>query len=267
MSATLGPAFPHLGWVPAPRYLLRRARILHQMQDLPPGRLLEVGPGAGALLTELAARGFQCEALELSQDARILAQAVLRSEHLDIPVHDDFSPAWKERFDYVVAFDVLEHVKFDREALARWISWLRPGGVLLLSVPAHMKLWTAGDEWAGHFRRYERDDLVALLAAEGVVLDAFECYGFPLSNLTEKVSARSYRKLTHKGGEKANDQRKNNDRSGIDRRPHLRLYPIIKSLPGRLAMRAACFTQSLFLKADLGSGYLVRAHRVDKGPV
>ena len=46
----LGPAAPDLGWVPAPRYLMRRARILRQLSTIPTGRLLEVGPGAGMIL-------------------------------------------------------------------------------------------------------------------------------------------------------------------------------------------------------------------------
>ena len=58
-DAFLGPAAPDLGWVPAPRYLMRRARIRALLEALDPGRLPEVGPGAGALLIEGARRGFE----------------------------------------------------------------------------------------------------------------------------------------------------------------------------------------------------------------
>ena len=262
MTAPLpGPAVPLLGWVPAPRYLLRRDRILRLLDGMTPGRLLEVGPGAGVLLTELAQQGFSCEALELSDSARALSKKVMASQGLSIPVHAQEVDGWVGSFDYVVAFDVLEHIEGDQQALERWISWLRPGGTLLVSVPAHMKLWTAGDEWAGHFRRYERDDLCAMLARGKMHIDAFECYGFPLSNITEQVSARSYRKHIHAGGRREEDQRQNNDRSGIDRRPHLRLYPLLSSAPGKWAMRAFCIIQSWFVSTDLGSGYLVKASR------
>ena len=45
-----GISFPERGWVPAPRYLLRRDRVLRLLARLPVGRLLEIGCGSGALL-------------------------------------------------------------------------------------------------------------------------------------------------------------------------------------------------------------------------
>ena len=52
-----------------------------------------------------------------------------------------------------------------------------------------------------------------------------------------------------------------NDRSGIDRGPHMRLFPWLNSLPGRLALRCALRTQNAFLTHDLGNGYIIRARR------
>lgn len=254
----LGPAFPEHGWVPAPRYLMRRARILQMMQGLPPGSLLEVGPGAGTLLAEFAAGGFACEALELSNEARELASRVIASTGQPVRLHAKPDPAWRGRFDYVFAFDVLEHIQEDASALAQWVSWLKPGGRLLLSVPAHMALWTAGDEWAGHFRRYEQAELKRLLHDSGLELETFECYGFPLTNVSERVSASSYRKQIHAAASTDENRRKNNDRSGIDRRPHLRLFPLLRSWPGKLALRGFFFLQKMFLRTDLGSGYIVK---------
>lgn len=261
-DALLGPAFPELGWVPAPRYLMRRARIIELSRDLPPGRLLEAGPGAGTLLVEFAQRGFRCEALELSDEARGMAGELIAASGQQVRIHDRVQDAWRNAFDYVFAFDVLEHIEDDVGALAAWGSWLKPGGALLLSVPARMKLWTAGDEWAGHFRRYERGQLIQLLEAAGFEIEVFECYGFPLTNLTERLSAKAYRKLTlRQQGTDEDDRRANNDRSGIDRRPHLRIYPLLKSLPGRLAIRFFLATQRLFLGRDWGSGYVLRARK------
>ncbi len=261
-DALLGPAFPQHGWVPAPRYLMRRARILDMTRGLRPGHLLETGPGAGTLLIEFAGNGYRCEALELSDEARGLARELIATSGQDVQIHDGVGPGWEGRFDYLFSFDVLEHIEDDAGALKNWASWLKPGGTLLLSVPARMKLWTAGDEWAGHFRRYERNQLIALLQASGFEIEVFECYGFPLTNITERVSAAAYRKLIHRQEDSAERNRKaNNDRSGIDRRPHMRLYPLLKSLPGRLAIRFFLGTQKLFLNKDWGSGYILRARR------
>ena len=257
-----GPAAPELGWVPAPRYLMRRARILPQLESLARGRLLEVGPGAGMLLIEAARQGFHCETLELSAEARMLAEAAIAQSGLDIPVHAEADARWKDTFDVLCAFDVLEHIEHDREALMQWRNWMVPNGTLLLSVPAHMRMWTAGDEWAGHFRRYEREALLQMVREAGFAPERIECYGFPLTNVSERVSARIYARRTHRGSDAADVRRRNNDRSGIDRGPHLKLYPLLSSLPGKLALRTFCAIQNWFIHTDLGSGYLVRARRL-----
>jgi 2-polyprenyl-3-methyl-5-hydroxy-6-metoxy-1,4-benzoquinol methylase len=47
-------------WVPAPRFVLRRDRVLPLTENLPAGRVIEVGCGSGALLREFASRGHEC---------------------------------------------------------------------------------------------------------------------------------------------------------------------------------------------------------------
>lgn len=258
----LGPVATELGWVPAPRYLMRRDRIQQAMRDITTGRLLEIGPGAGAMLLENAARGFHCEALELSAEAREKIRAMLSSSAFEIPVHDSPNDGWTHCFDVLCAFEVLEHIEGDRAALAQWASWLKPNGHLLLSVPAHMRLWTARDEWAGHVRRYERDQLKALFADAGLAIERFECYGFPLTNLSEWVSSPIFaRNIRRNGVNAVVDRKRNNDRSGIDRSPDMKLFPLVRSLPGKLALRTFFAVQSVFLGTDLGSGYLVKARR------
>ena len=256
----MGPAFPEHGWVPAPRYLMRRARVMELMRGRTPGSILEVGPGAGTLLVEFAARGFTCEALESSAEAREMATRIFASSGQSVELHEQPRPEWQGRFDYVFAFDVLEHIEEDAAALAEWRSWLKPGGQLVLSVPARMALWTAGDEWAGHFRRYEQESLKALMANSSLDIETFECYGFPLTNITERVSASAYRKQIIAATESIEENRQqNNDRSGIDRRPHLKLFPLLQSWPGKLALRVFFVAQKLFLRTDHGSGYVLIA--------
>ena len=256
----MGPAYPTEGWVPAPRYLMRRARILRMARDMPRGRLLEVGPGAATLLTEFQALGFRCEGLELSDEAREMATRLIALSGAAIPVHDRPADDWNGAFDALFAFDVLEHIEDDRAALLQWRGWMRPGATLLLSVPARMRLWTAGDEWAGHYRRYERDALKQLLDECGFAIDRFECYGFPLTNLSERASARAYRRtLREAADDQATTRRINNDRSGVDRRPVMRLYPFLRSPVGAAVMHGAFALQTLFLEQDWGSGYLLRA--------
>jgi SAM-dependent methyltransferase len=256
----LGPAFPEFGWVPAPRYLMRRNRILALTEHMPPGQLLEIGPGAGTLLVEFTRRGFRCEALESSIDARTTMQQVLNAAGVDVDVHAVPGDDWNGRFDCVFAFDVLEHIEDDRAALAQWKTWLRKGGTLVLSVPAHMTSWNASDEWAGHYRRYDKDDLIALVQSMDLQVEQFECYGFPVANLTERLSVPMYRRaILRRNDSAAPDQQANNDRSGIDRRAHMHVFRLMDSWAGRTMLRVMYRVQSWFLRTDLGSAYVLLA--------
>ena len=63
--------------------------------------------------------------------------------------------------------DVLEHIEDDRGAVQKVFELLKPGGSVLLTVPARWGLWSQHDVMNGHFRRYSRKPLVELLASEG----------------------------------------------------------------------------------------------------
>jgi SAM-dependent methyltransferase len=254
------PAFglvaPDLGWVPAPSYLLRRQRVLRLLEALPHGRLLEIGCGAGALLRDVDRLGFACEAFETSPEALALARHIHHDGRVTIHQHPSFE--WCSSFDVVMALEVLEHIEDDRAAISLWRSYLREGGNLVLSVPAHPRRWNASDEWAGHFRRYERTGLLGLLNQAGFVVEHIECYGFPLANLIEPVRALHHRRQLQVH---AVSKAQGSARSGIERSLETRLFPLQASFVGVAAMRVFCGIQSLFASTDLGSGYLVRARR------
>jgi SAM-dependent methyltransferase len=265
-----GLAVPEKGWVPALRYALRRDRVLKLAAGLPPGpdrralRALEIGCGAGALLPDLAGLGFACDAMETSESAFELATYVNR----DLPqvrIHRSPQPDWEGRFDLLLAFEVLEHIEDDAGTLAQWRSWIRPGGRMLLSVPARMARWSPSDVWAGHFRRYERQGLLDLFRSSGFEVEHHECYGFPVSNVTERVRAwvhgRDLRRTANRADHDKAALAENTARSGTQRGIESRLYPLQASWPGTLAFRAACRVQERFLDREAGTGYLVLARR------
>jgi len=146
----------------------------------------------------------------------------------------------------------------DTDALQDWVSWLRPGGAMLLSVPARMKAWNEGDVWAGHFRRYEWAQFHEMVEAVGLKVERFECYGFPLANVTEMIGA-----FVRKKRVKPDGRQTNNDRSGVDRGPHVRLWPLLSSAPVRSALGSFVAVQRMFLTRDWGNGYLVLARKGD----
>lgn len=261
VDATLGPAAPECGWVPAPRYLLRRALILRQIERIAPCRTLEVGSGAGMLLHELHARGFDCSALEMSDAARETGRGLARDAQRDIRFFASPAPDWAGHFELLMAFEVLEHIEHDLDALRQWRDWLQPRGTLLLSVPSHMKKWNASDVWAGHFRRYERAALRDLLGQAGFEVEQLLCYGFPVANVIERIRARRMAPDVDEAADRtAAAMHANSARSGTDRGYLMRWYPLMKSPLGKLALRGAQWAQTPFLHADIGNGYLVRAH-------
>ncbi len=80
-------------------------------------------------------------------------------------------------FDLVCAFDVVEHTDPDTEALAEIRRVLRPGGRLLMTVPAYQWAWGEHDVANGHHRRYTRPRAVAAVEAVGLRVEQ-ATYGF-----------------------------------------------------------------------------------------
>lgn len=254
-----------LGWVPAPRYLLRRHRIIELVRTLPRGELLEIGCGAGALLADLAQEGLQCSALDYSLDAVAIAKAV-NSDSPEIDIRDKADTAWDERFDIVVAFEVLEHQENDIGALQQWAGWLRQEGHMMVSVPAHPDRWNASDVWAGHYRRYEKEGLAAAFRAAGLQVLSIECYGFPLANMMEPLRARyraSLMKSEQRRKESSKEQKiRDTRRSGIERPMEVKYFELQAGWLGTRAMRLAIWLQDFFLEKSWGNGYIALARKL-----
>ena len=255
-----GVVAPEKGWVPSPRYLLRRARLLEQARQWPKGaRVLELGCGAGALTYELSRAGFDCTAVEHSPAAAAIAADINRGPNAaDIRTEAE---DWNAAFDYLVALEVLEHIEDDHAALASWRQWLRPGGQMLLSVPAHPSRWNAADEWAGHVRRYRRQQLRDVLEGAGMRVEAIECYGFPLANVLEPIRAAKCARELAREARGGDDRAARTASSGVERATETRLFPLYSGWAGSQAMRLFCATQRLFLDTDLGNGFLAVARR------
>lgn len=80
-------------------------------------------------------------------------------------------------FDAVCALDIIEHVVDDDGALAELARVAKPGATVLLSAPLHPASWTAFDDFVGHYRRYEPEQLLAKLRAHGLTVEHSAVYG------------------------------------------------------------------------------------------
>ena len=72
-----------------------------------------------------------------------------------------------DQFGFCCAFDIVEHVDDDQAAFSELARVTRPQGQLLLSVPLHMAAWTGFDDFVGHRRRYEPDEIIRRLEEHG----------------------------------------------------------------------------------------------------
>jgi 2-polyprenyl-3-methyl-5-hydroxy-6-metoxy-1,4-benzoquinol methylase len=138
-------------------------------------RVLEVGSGTGNITQFLARDGREVLATDIipayrEELSRVFAANPLVSVgKFDLmataPAHLVADP-----FDTVVCLNVLEHISDDGFALAQMHAVLRRGGHLALLVPAHRFLYGEFDRAVGHFRRYQKRELIARLEQIGFEL-------------------------------------------------------------------------------------------------
>jgi SAM-dependent methyltransferase len=149
-------------------YRVRREIIADAvLRYFPPGaNLLDYGCGHGATAERLVHFGYHLVVTDLAESAR--ARCLQRQ--LEVIAPDDLDQHRGGSFDGVLACDVLEHVEDDAKLLPRLYSLLRPGGLLLVTVPACEFLWSGEDYVSEHFRRYDGRGLVRVLRTAGLEL-------------------------------------------------------------------------------------------------
>lgn len=124
--------------------------------------LLDIGAGIGVMTEIIRAKGYRITCLE--PDAQQAATLMGKGFTTYAKVDDMGS----KKFDFMYAFNVLEHIEHDAETLAQWATKLRQNGRLLVYVPAFNVLFSEMDKKVGHYRRYTRKTLTAAICAAGL---------------------------------------------------------------------------------------------------
>jgi 2-polyprenyl-3-methyl-5-hydroxy-6-metoxy-1,4-benzoquinol methylase len=129
---------------------------------------LEIGCGTGFVLRRIAEDFPQASMTAVEYYEAALPFARQRCPRATISQADITNLPFESEFDVVGCFDVLEHIPDDLAALRNLKKALKPGGLLLVSVPQHMWLWSEQDEHACHQRRYTRKELATKATSVGL---------------------------------------------------------------------------------------------------
>ncbi len=165
----------HPWWRARTRLILR---LLERHGIAAGARVLDAGCGWGVTLAALEQRGYRTTGLDVSR------QALERLDRPDRPlIEADLTRTFTEcqvlssGYDVVLALDVVEHVDDDQAAVANLARLVRPGGIMIVSVPALPELFSEFDRVQGHRRRYRPDDVRNLFGRARMHVDQLLWWG------------------------------------------------------------------------------------------
>jgi SAM-dependent methyltransferase len=128
-------------------------------------RILDVGCGTGGMLPVLSRYGRVT-----GIDSEPLALDYCRKRGItDVHLQESFQA--DGQYDVVTLFDVLEHVPDEAGFLRTVKGYLKPGGLLVVTVPAFEFLWSRHDDLNRHQRRYTKRALVDVLLRSGFAVE------------------------------------------------------------------------------------------------
>lgn len=157
---------------------------------------LEVGCGTGFVLSAIQKALPKAEIFGGEMFSEGLSFAAARTPGATLLQLDARRIPFRDHFDLIGAFDVIEHIREDELVLSEMCRALRPSGGLLLTVPQHPWLWSPVDDFAGHVRRYRKRELVAKVEAAGfevLFATSFVTFLLPLM-LLSRLSKRNLAK-------------------------------------------------------------------------
>jgi 2-polyprenyl-3-methyl-5-hydroxy-6-metoxy-1,4-benzoquinol methylase len=174
------------------------------MKDIVPrnASILEVGAGYGRMTTMLSEFGT-VKAIEP------YPEAVNYLQKLGINTYQGTFESFNEpdEYDLVACFDVLEHIKDDKEAISKMESLIKDRGLLVLTVPAYKFLWNRHDKMNDHYRRYTKGGLLKIIPDNLVVkrISYYNTLLFPLAVLDKLVLTKNKKSYSFNPNKLVND--------------------------------------------------------------
>jgi SAM-dependent methyltransferase len=155
-------------------FVARRRAAARFVRDYAPPdrplRILDAGCGTGGML-DLYRSWPDTEAIGLDFSPSALGFSHGRGHERLVGGDLTALPFRTATFDVITALDVLEHVPDDARAAAEISRVLKPGGILVATVPAYQFLWAPHDEALHHQRRYNGSQFRSLLQGCGLQIE------------------------------------------------------------------------------------------------
>lgn len=177
-----------------PKHWFRQSLIISEILKIKhEGTILDFGCGSGTLLTRLESLGFRGIGIDTSREAisyfnhQIDRNALKDNITAEIGNEKSLSGKYKDKLDVVIASEVLEHLKDERNAVKAFYQSLKKDGICVITVPAHSYLWDINDDFSSHYRRYEKEQLIKMFMQEGFEIKKAYYWGFPLSLLWHRL--------------------------------------------------------------------------------
>jgi SAM-dependent methyltransferase len=252
----LGYFSKKLKWAPSITYLHRRNIFLRNINLLAKCKnVLEIGCGSGSILAEI--NRIYPKINTFSYDKSLKSKKLIQH----------FSPKsislnqleqLPKKMDCIIFFEVMEHIENDHEFLNTIYRALTHNGFIFFSVPAHQSKWSVTDLWAGHYRRYEKNEIKKLIKKNNFNIERFYSYGFPICNIAHNIS----KILKKYKAKKIKNRKVLNEDSGVDRNIEHVIFIFIRTFPLYLFINALLYFQMLFFKYDFGIGYFGIAKKI-----
>jgi len=251
-----------------PRYLFRKKIAFIFLKDYLKkiNNFLEIGAGSGDFSKTLLDVVEKGDVIDFSDKAIVSIEKKINNKQANVFSGDFLNFEFKNKYPLVISFEVMEHIKDDQSFLKKAHDVLDKDGLFLFSVPSRMKNWGATDEIAGHYRRYEKKDLIRKLGKANFEIIEFASYGFPILNITSKIRDKMYGAVK-KDIDKDKSFEELSEDSGLG---YLRVGKIKKVIDFMVNFLFGKFMVSVyanilkpFNKYDLGDGYLCLVKKKD----